>query len=131
MDKVKATYQALWRKAFREGELWLELGSKGKAVRLRFELYNAVREVRLGKVEDPQLAEAIAACVVRVEESGRLGILAKERAGTLATILEQVDLDEFLTPTTVSLEAASLEKFKKLMQDAPQEAPTNPYYTRD
>ena len=130
MDKVKQTYQALWKKAFRDGEVWIQLESRAKATRLRFELYNAVKEVRQGKVDNPELLAAVSACVVRVEDSGRLGILGKEREDALASILEQVDLQDFIEKA-VSPEEASLARLKALMQDIPEAPQVNPYYTRE
>lgn len=145
--KEQLLLQALWRKAAREGEVEIKLKSKSDATRLRFNLYNAVRLVREGKVVDEELRAATEGCSISLEGEV-LTIRQKSRTATfqaIAGLLGEEGLAEALAAApSVSADtggaaeaselAAMRERLAKEFADKPAErtAPrVTPYYTRE
>lgn len=81
MDKQKALLQGLWRKAVgTEETLRVPCQTESNAKRLRFALYNAVRDVRVGKVEgDETLKEAIANCTISFDPEDKSVVLIQQK----------------------------------------------------
>lgn len=139
MDNQKALLQALWRKAGRAEEpLRVECKSESEARRLRFALYNAVRDARAGKVEaDAALTEALENCTVGFapEDKRVLVLQQKVMTGMMQSVAALVgdapgllkSEDEMLVEASQARLAAKLAEFDSA---SPRPA-SNPYYTRE
>lgn len=68
--RKKDVLQAVWRKAFRDRRtLEIACTDKTEAMRLRFSLYNAVKEARQGQGQDEELKAAATECVLTIREN--------------------------------------------------------------
>ena len=145
----------VWKKATMEGEVVITLPSKADAARLRFSLYAAVRRIRAGNVDLPEILNAvescsisISGCVVTVRNRELTGFtqaivaavgqeaaeaaVAESRPQPLLKPQEEAPLTAELGETEI---AASLTRLRQLI-NAPEETPEpelireTSYYTR-
>ena len=146
MDEQKELLQGLWRKAFlQEGPLLIPCKSESNAIRLRFALYNAVREVRKGKGKaDKTLIEATNNCTIGFSPDDRTTLLVQRKVMTelMQVVVDLVgDAPELRkSEEDMEIEASSallLEKLKQSADFSPEQSPANlglprktHYYTR-
>ena len=146
MDEQKELLQGLWRKAFLQAEpLLIPCKSESNAIRLRFALYNAVREVRKGKVKaDKTLIEATNNCTIGFSPNDRTTLLVQRKVMTelMQVVVDLVgDAPELRkSEEDMEIEASSallLEKLKQSADFSPEQSPANlglprktHYYTR-
>ena len=146
MDEQKELLQGLWRKAFLQEEpLLIPCKSESNAIRLRFALYNAVREVRKGKGKaDKTLVEAANNCTIGFSPGDRTTLLAQRKVMTelMQVVVDLVgDAPELRkSEEDMEIEASSallLEKLKQSADFSPEQSPANlglprktHYYTR-
>lgn len=148
MDEQKSLLHGLWRKAGSQAEpLQIPCGSESNATRLRFALYNSVRDVRKGKASaDPSLKYATENCSVGFlpEDRAVLVIQQKVMTGLMQTIAGIVGEESGLKKSDeeVAAEASIASVMEKLGASAgmSEELPadmaaglprTTKYYTRD
>lgn len=146
VKRMYAQLRAAWLHAARQPAdkpFTIPASTKNDAVQLRFKLYNAVRDVRTGKVEDSDLLEALTRVklsVVALPEN-RWGVLMAQKS-------EETDLLAALAAAGVAVEAPAeppAPDFSGLMTrlqgeglvPQPANAPPadpfstkNPFYTR-
>ena len=146
MDEQKELLRGLWRKAFLQEEpLLIPCKSESNAIRLRFALYNAVREVRKGKVKaDKTLVEAANNCTIGFSPDDRTTLLVQRKVMTelMQVVVDLVgDAPELRkSEEDMEIEASSallLEKLKQSADFSPEQSPANlglprktHYYTR-
>ena len=146
MDEQKELLQGLWRKAFLQAEpLLIPCKSESNAIRLRFALYNAVREVRKGKGKaDKTLIEATNNCTIGFSPDDRATLLVQRKVMTelMQVVVDLVgDAPELRkSEEDMEIEASSallLEKLKQSTEFSPEQSPANlglprktHYYTR-
>lgn len=144
MDEQKELLQGLWRKAFLQAEpLLIPCKSESNAIRLRFALYNAVREVRKGKGKaDKTLIEATNNCTIGFSPDDRTTLLVQRKVMTelMQVVVDLVgDAPELRkSEEDMEIEASSALLLEKLKQTAgAEQSPANlglprktPYYTR-
>ena len=146
MDEQKELLQGLWRKAFlQEGPLLIPCKSESNAIRLRFALYNAVREVRKGKGKaDKTLIEATNNCTIGFSPDDHTTLLVQRKVMTelMQVVVDLVgDAPELRkSEEDMEIEASSallLEKLKQSADFSPEQSPANlglprktHYYTR-
>ena len=146
MDEQKELLQGLWRKAFLQEEpLLIPCKSESNAIRLRFALYNAVREVRKGKGKaDKTLIEATNNCTIGFSPDDRATLLVQRKVMTelMQVVVGLVgDAPELRkSEEDMEIEASSALLLEKLRQSAdfsPEQSPANlglprktHYYTR-
>ena len=90
MDSQKQTMQSLWRKAIGQNEpLKIRCASLADARRLRFALYNAVREFREGRdgrpprrAADPELRRAVEECTVLFDQDDARVVVMQTKASS-------------------------------------------------
>ena len=144
MDEQKKLLQGLWRKAFGQDEpLEVPCKTESNATRLRFSLYNAVREVRTGKAKvDEALKLAVENCSIgfHPEDKTRLVIQRKVMTDLMQTIAGLVeDSPELLkSEEDMAVEASQVLLLQKLstpdsgLPAADLGLPrVTPYYTRE
>lgn len=88
-----AVFQAIWRKAFKTGEVVIEFKTASDAKRARFGLYNSVRAIRAGTAHDPELRQAVEDCSVRIEGS-RLTVGSKLRSDIMQAAMSALGVSE-------------------------------------
>lgn len=154
MDQQKAMMHALWRKAIRqEVPVRIPCGTAAKASKMRFALYNSVRNVRSGKEQsDAALLDALENCSVFFEEKDKSVLVigrkvASEMMQTIAGILgeekgllkssEEIKMEELWRSAMgkvaekVAEGAAEGVKGKSVDIGLPSAVPrATPYYTR-
>lgn len=152
MDEQKALLQALWRKAYlSEVPIEIPCKTKSNATRMRFALYNAVREVRKGNVEaDSGLKKALENCTIGFspEDPTVLVLQKKIISEFMQTVHAALAADQQLIKSEEEMKIeASQERFleKLKVQETGQEAGeegskvkthipgmprVTPYYTR-
>ena len=146
MDEQKELLQGLWRKAFLQTEpLLIPCKSESNAIRLRFALYNAVREVRKGKGKaDKTLIEATNNCTIGFSPDDRATLLVQRKVMTelMQVVVDLVgDAPELRkSEEDMEIEASSallLEKLKQSADFSSEQSPANlglprktHYYTR-
>ena len=146
MDEQKELLQGLWRKAFLQAEpLLIPCKSESNAIRLRFALYNAVREVRKGKGKaDKTLIEATNNCTIGFSPGDRATLLVQRKVMTelMQVVVDLVgDASELRkSEEDMEIEASSallLEKLKQSADFSSEQSPANlglprktHYYTR-
>lgn len=146
MDEQKELLQGLWRKAFLQAEpLLIPCKSESNAIRLRFALYNAVREVRKGKAKaDKTLLDATSNCTIGFSPNDRATLLVQRKVMTelMQVVVDLVgDAPELRkSEEDMEIEASSallLEKLKQSADFSPEQSPANlglprktHYYTR-
>ena len=146
MDEQKELLQGLWRKAFLQTEpLLIPCKSESNAIRLRFALYNAVREVRKGKGKaDKTLIDATNNCTIGFSPDDRATLLVQRKVMTelMQVVVDLVgDAPELRkSEEDMEIEASSallLEKLKQSAEFSREQSPANlglprktPYYTR-
>lgn len=146
MDQQKSVLQGLWRKAGRQDEpLEIACASNADAKRLRFALYNAVREFKptpkgdpAKKLADPALQMALDKCSVSFHEQDSSIIIIRQKTSSammqaaMAVLGEERILDEM----DVAAEASFALVQKKLAEPqepgeyVPGTPRVTPYYTR-
>lgn len=84
MATQKELLQAVWRKAIRQDEpLRIQTKSKSCATKLRFDLYNAVRDFRSGKmVPDETLQQAIENCSLAYDQDDPSVLVVRRKMDT-------------------------------------------------
>lgn len=144
MDEQKALLHGLWRKAAQsDGPIELPCQTESNAKRMRFALYNAVRDVRSGKTEgDSALKDAIANCTI--------GFGAKDKSILVIQRKVMLDLMQMVagvvgdapglrkTEEDMAMEASQARLMDKLAAVGEGSAPgldlglprVTPYYTR-
>lgn len=133
MPTQKQIFQALWRKAYRQGTLTLDFKSTAEAHKVRFGLYNAMKGIKRGQEFDSEL-----------EAAGKAMILQLRGASITLTKLDQTETFEKLlaaagdalegeSKTQVELDAAAIEQrmLERLGGSELPGAVKNPFYTRD
>ena len=125
----------IWRKAFRDGEMIIDLPTPSDAMKLRFALYNAVRPVRQGKAVDEELLKAAESCLINIAGSV-LTVQSKSlmpfMQAVTAALGEEVSAEQPVPLTQEEAEIAASEERLKALLDTPEQAPerVTPYYTR-
>ena len=128
MDEQKALLQGLWRKAMLQDEpVEVPCKTASNATRLRFSLYNAVRDVRSGKAEvDKALRQAVDNCSIGFspDDKSILVIQKKVMTDLMQTISGLVGDDPMLkkSPEDLAMEASQSKLMEKLQ--AQSETPT-------
>lgn len=144
MNEQKALLQALWRKAARmEEPLRIPCGSPGEATRLRFALYNAVKDIRKPKegfTPEPELQAAVQNCSVSFDPEDKKVLLLQRQVvtGMMATLKgllgpEGMAEETLVGPESLSPEEESQRRLLEMLQEPePEPAParSTPYYTR-
>lgn len=150
MDQQKAMMHALWRKAIRqEVPVRIPCGTAAKASKMRFALYNSVRNVRSGKEQsDAALLDALENCSVFFEEKDKSVLVigrkvASEMMQTIAGILgeekgllkssEEIKMEELQRSAVEKVAEGAAEGVKGKSVDIglPSAVPrATPYYTR-
>lgn len=132
-------FQALWRKALREGEVQLDFPDVANLHRCRFALYNAVRRVRGGVEMDQELLEATEQVVMQVRGLS-LFLTTKADDAIMQVVGQALKGDEELLQIAAPISAEeqamaeSLARTLKLLEEpAPEHTlrRANPYYTRE
>ena len=92
-SKEQLAYQAVWRKALATGRVDLNFKTVADARRVRFGLYNAIRPIREGKVNDPEMVQAGQDCSVQITGTV-LSVVSKFSSETMQEILQAIGLTE-------------------------------------
>lgn len=145
MDKQKQVMQGLWRRAGRMTEA-LEIKCKtiSDARRMRFALYNAVREFKpdqkdgkAPKAADSALQHAIDNCSVSFKSGEPTTVLLRQKVATdlMMSALEALGDEALLDEMDVAASASADAVMKKLAEEGQVEVNANlprttPYYTR-
>ena len=145
MDKQKQVMQGLWRRAGRMPEaLEIKCKSLSDARRMRFALYNSVREFKPDqkdgkppKVADEALQLGIDNCSVSFKEGEPTTVLLRQKTKTdlMISALEALGEEALLDELDVAASASASLVMKKLSGEVPVEIDPNmprstPYYTR-
>lgn len=145
MDKQKQVMQGLWRRAGRMPDaLEIKCKNLSDARRMRFALYNAVREFKPDqkdgkppKVADEALQLGIDNCSVSFREGAPTTVLLRQKAKTdlMISALEALGEEALLDELDVAASASANLVMKKLSGEVPVEIDPNmprstPYYTR-
>lgn len=145
MDKQKQVMQGLWRRAGRMPDaLEIKCKSLSDARRMRFALYNAVREFKPDqkdgkppKVADEALQAGIDNCSVSFKEGEPTTVLIRQKSKTdlMLSALEALGEEALLDELDVAASASASLVMKKLGGEMPAEVDpslprTTPYYTR-
>lgn len=139
MSKEQTALQHLWVKAYRETVVTLNLPTAADARRLRFALYNAVRPVKEGRQEWPELLEAAEGCQIELDGE-RLSIRSRLSTAGMQAVLSALGVgeEELTGPETLPAQpegniGQSLSRLSRLMKETPPtEAPrSTPFYKRE
>lgn len=155
MDKQKQIMQGLWRRAGRQEEaLEIKCKTLADARRMRFALYNAVREFkpdqkdgRAPKPADPALQHAINNCSVSFKDDDPTTVLLRQKTKTtlMMSALEALGEEPLLDEVDIAAGASASAVMKKLSESGGAGAKvedgedggaglnlprTTPYYTR-
>ena len=128
----------IWRKAFREGKITLKMPSQSDAVKLRFELYNAMRPIRQGKAVDQELLRAATECSINLG-GATLTIQLKSKTAMMQAVVAALGEEAFApAEAPVSAEEAEIQESQRRLLERMQNpgkdgAPAvhDPYNTRD
>lgn len=137
MNKEQALMQQIWLKALRQGKVELKFKNPRDAQKTRFSLYNAVKAVREGKVQNTELLEAVQECTVRFLPPDKVVVEQRMETQQIKDILKGMAIDPAdlvverdLTPEELSqarlmemLHADGVDPFA-----VPEAKPKNPYY---
>ena len=123
-DKATLGLQALWKKAFEEGELVLDFKSETDQIRAKFMLYTVSRKVKLEKAKgaaypDFVLADAVEECMISITSKTQLTIRHKSAAPLLKSMMDQagIDIEALADQTPEALEiAASARRLAERME---------------
>lgn len=128
--------QGLWLAASKE-RIEIDCETEGKAIALRFQLYNAVKMIRENPALNPELAEALE--VTQVSITGERKQIVTIGVSKVSQILEEtfaklgITGEAVQTQDTIGLEAkASEERLRQLMEGGACACAvrSNPYNTR-
>jgi hypothetical protein len=120
IDKETETYQLVWKKAFRDGEITLRLKSQSDLTNVRFKLYNVASVAKRKPVgTDFELEDAIGNCSISADKAAlTLRIYRKDKSLLLQSIAAQIG--EELKPGDPAAEAVAPElsdMAKRLLQE--------------
>lgn len=130
--------QGLWLAASKE-RVDIDCETEGKAIALRFQLYNAVKMIRENPALNPELAEALE--VTQISLTGEHKQIVTIGVSQVSQLLEAtfkrlgITSEAAATKDEVDLEAqASQERMRRMLEGGQlEEAPpvrSNPYNTR-
>lgn len=139
MDKELALLQQLWKKAATmEKPIEIPHKSASDAKRRRFQLYNAVKKVKMKPELDPELAEAAAQCTVSFKRDDPTTILLGQKlpGDDLVQLAQGLGIDvDALKPVQSEADIAanaSLKTLESMLEGTagtPQHRP-NKFYDR-
>jgi hypothetical protein len=140
MDEKKAQLQALWLTAAKADKpIELPCGNEASAVRMRLDIYNAVKRVRAGKEGSEELREAATNVMLSIKKEDRsvLVLQRKSTAGVMQTVAEilKAHKQAIVDPELAGVEE-SLARFQAkmdaevdpLISIKPADGKKTPYY---
>ena len=145
-------YQAVWRKALRDGKVRLTFPTKQARDSARFGLYAAVKAIRNGNLVDEELSRAVGNCQLTLPDANTVEIVRSDQNATTLALMEalgmgreelavlpvpktQLDLDAAQSEQNflARMRAEGLVKGEGEDSDSTHPAPgtrVTPYYTR-
>ena len=124
--------RAAWVAGYSQGSYSIPCESLAAARRLRFRLYETVKDIRRGKEQcSEELREAVAECELQIVET-TLVIRKKELPAGLLALAAQMEVD-IKTPVREMLPAeveASMQRVKEELEKEATGPRVTPYYTR-
>lgn len=130
---------AAWKKAAKDGVLEIPCPTLSNARQLRFTLYNAVKPVKDGKIDAPELLEAVRAVSIHLQDSPPMVVMQHRAFSPVMQSLAAAlgDIEEFAEPegaepVMTAEEEASLRRMQELVGEIAPAPGTrvNPYYTK-
>lgn len=124
--------RAAWMMGFSKGSYVIDCGDEKAARRLRFRLYEAVKNIRRGKEHtEPDLVEAIAESELALEGS-KVIIRRKPIPPALQALADSLGMPAAAPIQSVTPEIqASIDRAKELLKEETQPTRVTPYYNRE
>lgn len=124
--------RAAWMMGFSKGSYEIDCGDEKAAKRLRFRLYEAVKNIRRGKEPvEPDLIEAIAESELALDGS-KVIIRRKPIPPALQALADALGMPAASPLQSVTPEIqASIDRAKQLLKEETQSVRVTPYFTRE